>query len=262
MKCEVMLSIMNISNKDELIKNMKLNKCIIINQITKNIKTQQDDICTEQKFLSFKEKGLSKSRNKALKNATGDICILADDDVVYVDNYENIIVDAYEKYKDADVIAFVVMEENENKRSKVLKEGKLSFLKSMKLSSCNITFKRESIINNNICFDEKFGAGSTYPWGEDNIFLFDCKRKKLKMYYVAQKIADKVDTGTSTWDKSNTIEHFNYQGIIYYRMSKRFYWILILQFALRKKKIYGKELTFFQVLKAMFKGVKKYKKVI
>ena len=47
------------------------------------------------KFISCDEKGLSKSRNKAINNATGDICIIADDDVTYSDDYIEKIRQAY-----------------------------------------------------------------------------------------------------------------------------------------------------------------------
>lgn len=260
MNCEVMVSIMNQTSKKDVVQRLKLKKCVIINQVTKDICVQKDDTKLEQKFLSFKEKGLSKSRNRALKTCTGDICIIADDDVIYVDDYERIIQNAYKKYKDADIIAFVVIEEREIDRNKIYKEGKVGYLKSMKLSSTNITFKRKSLIDNSIYFDEKFGAGSLYPWGEENILLFDCLKKGLKIYYVPIKIADKRYTGETTWDSSNSVKHFNHQGIIFYRMTKKFYWILILQFVIRKTKIYKAEMTPFQVLFAMFDGVKEFKK--
>lgn len=39
------------------------------------------------RMISTTERGLSKSRNMAIKNAMGDICIFCDDDVVYRDEY-------------------------------------------------------------------------------------------------------------------------------------------------------------------------------
>ena len=43
-------------------------------------------------------------------------------------------------------------------------------------------------------------------------------------------------------------------------MSKVLYPFLIIQFVLRKKAIYNMDLKWYQVLVAMFRGVKKYKK--
>ena len=260
MKCEVLMSTMNKKSMDDLIKNSKVNNCIIVNQVTKNTSVDKNVETGNQKFISYNEKGLSKSRNRLLSKSKADICIIADDDMYYVDNYEQIIKEQYNKHPNADMIAFVVQHENKLKRKKVLKEGYLSLINTMKLQSVQITFKRKSVVLNKIKFDENFGAGAKYPWGEENIFLFDCKRKKLKIYYVPIKIATLKDTGVSSWDKSNTVDHYNRQGIIYYRMSKRLYKLLIIQFVLRKRKIYSSSLTSLQVLKAMFEGVKKHKR--
>ena len=260
MTCEVLVSTMNKQSKEEITNELNINNCVIINQVTEKKDVPKDDTTSNQKFYSYKEKGLSRSRNKAIANSIADICIVADDDMYYENNYEKIITDAYKKYEDADIIAFVVDSEDKSNRKKVLKEQRISLFKTMKLRSVQITFKRKSIIDNKILFDEQFGAGSKYPWGEENIFLFDCKKKKLKVYYIPIKIATLKYTGVSSWDRTSTKEHYQIQGIIYYRMSHFLYPILIIQFVLRKKRIYGKELTPFEVFKAMFVGVKEYKK--
>ena len=41
-------------------------------------------------------KGLTKSRNNAIQNATGDIGVIADDDVKYTNEYFNAILEVYE----------------------------------------------------------------------------------------------------------------------------------------------------------------------
>lgn len=261
MKIEVLISTMNLIDNDALIKKMKITgPSLTINQITKkglNLLNNKG----QNSILSYLEKGLSRSRNKALINSNCDICVIADDDMYYEGNYLESITNAYTKYPDADIIIFVVDNEDIAHKKKIQKEGRISYLKSLKVQSVQMTFKRESILKNNIKFDEHFGAGSTYYWGEENIFLFDCLRKGLKIYYVPVKIAT-LEISTSSWDKSNTRQHYNIQGIVYYRMSKYFYPILITQFALRKGKIYRPDLNFFQVMHHMFEGARKYKNKI
>lgn len=259
MNVEVLVSTMNQENNKQLIKDMNITgKSTIINQITKKIKPIDNIENKQHNFFSYYEKGLSKSRNKAVAKAKADICIIADDDMYYESNYDEIIKETHEKHKDADIIAFVVDNEDKKHVKKIFKEGYKGFLQSMKLQSVQITFKRKNILDKKIKFDEEFGAGSTYYWGEENIFLFDCLRKRLKIYYVPKKIAT-LKISESSWNKDNTEEHYEIQGAIYYRMSKLLYPILILQFAIRKKKIYINDLSLFTVTKCMFKGAKKYK---
>lgn len=261
MTCEVLVSTMNKEQPLKVAEELAIKKFVIINQITNNNVVKPNDILdSNKKVLSFYEKGLSRSRNKALKNSSEDICIIADDDMYYVDNYEQIIIDTHKKYPSADIIAFVVDNDNPLRKKKILKQGRIGYIKSMKLQSVQITFKRENIIKNNISFDEDFGAGSTYSWGEENIFLFDCLRKKLNIYYVPIKIATLKNTDSSTWDRTNNQNHYEQQGAIYYRMSKILFLPLVLQFIFRKKKIYKKDMSEKEIFIAMINGKRKYQK--
>lgn len=260
--CEVLVSSMNRTKKElkKLIEDMKIKSdAIIINQIPEKKISFTNEICDNKHIISVKEKGLSKSRNLAIMNAKNDICIIADDDLVYEDNYQELILDQYKLHPDADIIAFVVDNEDENRKKRILKEGRVGYIKSMKLQSVQITFKRKSILDFNINFDENFGIGAKYYWGEENIFLFDCLRKKLKIYYVPIKIGT-LKLEESMWNKDNTPNHYMIQGAIYYRMSKFLYPLLILQFGLRKKKIYSMDMTTFEVIKYMIQGAIEYKR--
>ncbi len=259
---EILISTMNQSNSKELISKMKiLDKYIIINQIPNtNIELPKKHMKKNMKFLSYHEKGLSKSRNIAIKNASSDICLISDDDMYYEKNLKKIVLDAYEKYVDADIIVFDVDNEEKAKRKKILKEGKINLFKSMKISSVQITFKRKSIIEKEIKFKENFGAGAKYEFGEENIFLAECLRKGLKIYYIPKKIATLYKDEKSTWSREQTEEHYNIQGVVYYEISKKLYPLLILQFAIRKRNIYKEKITMLELIEYMFQGVRKYKK--
>lgn len=261
MTIDVLIATMNQKEHTQLLKDMNIkDNYVIINQIIKKEIQKPTDIEKErEKFYSFYDKGLSKSRNMAIGKSDADICIIADDDMYYTEDYEKTISDAYEKYKDADIIAFVVEHENTKDEKNVMKEGRIHFVKSMKISSVQITFKRKSIINKNIKFNENFGAGAKYYLGEENIFLAKCLQKGLKIYYVPKKIAT-LRISNSTWFKGHTEENYNIAGAVYYEMSKYLYPALIIQFVLRKKWLYGKYLKPKQVMKYMFEGVKKYKR--
>lgn len=259
MNIEVLVATMN--QKDfSLIKKMNLHgDAVIINQCGKDEYTEIDENNHKIKFISCDEKGLSKSRNKAINNATGDICIIADDDVIYSDDYIEKIRQAYLKYPDADIIAFDVPSSNLERPTTVIdKEGKLGYLKSMKLASFQLTFKRQSFIENNINFNELFGAGSKYKMGEENILLFECLRKNLNLVYCKDKIGI-VNHEESTWFSGFDNKFFSDMGAIYYEMSSKLSTLLILQYSIRKYKLYKNNLTFFSALTSMFDGRKSYK---
>lgn len=262
MECEILVSVMNQKSKDAIVNRLGIkedDKCIIVNQNTKGIRVTKDDNRSNHKFLSFKEKGLSRSRNRAINNSTGNICIICDDDMTFVPDYQAIIQKAYTKHPEADIICFDFIRADRTR--KTMKEGKVGFLRSMKISSAQITFKRESIKKANIRFDENFGTGSgKCDWGEENIFLFDCLRAGLKIYYTPTTIRFIERNTNSTWSRKNSIEHFEKQGWLYYRMSPSWWKIIALQFTLRKHDLYAKDMNGWTVYKSILKGGKTYRK--
>lgn len=251
MNIEVLISTMNLENNRKLLKKMNISTpSVTINQITATNKslintTESDSI---HRVYSYSEKGLSKSRNKAMQKSKSDICILADDDIKYVDNYQKIVQNAYNTYKNADIIAFYVGNNINKKECK-----RINYLSSLKIKSVQITYKREKLKKTGILFDENYGTGTKICIGEENIFLYDCLRKKLKVYYISEKIAELLPS-SSSWFKGYTKNYFLVKGSAFYRMTKWFYPFLIVQFAIRKRKLYSMNLKLTDAIKYMFQG--------
>lgn len=245
---QVLLSTMNIKSDNEL--NNLLNKMnittnyLVINQVASKKETNIKNM----NAITVENKGLSKSRNLALKNSKDDILILADDDVIYEKEYNQIIEDAYKKYSKADIICFFVESKNKSRKIKRIRTGKIGFLRIMQISSFQISMRKSSI--KNIRFDENFGAGSIYDRGEETIFLRDCLKKGLEIRFVNKKIAS-VEQRQSTWFKGFTEDYLYKQGKVFKRIYPRFYLIIDIQFAIRKHKLYKNNVSFFKALKLM-----------
>jgi glycosyltransferase involved in cell wall biosynthesis len=250
---QVLVSTMNQESPMKLVQNMRINKYVIINQITKNINIPKNNSSNKNRILSLNERGLSRSRNKAMLNSSAEICVIADDDMDYVDDYETIVLKGFNKYPEADIIAFYVDSDDERQKKEKLKEGQLNLLMTMKIASWNIAFRRKSIIDSGLVFDENFGTGTENYMGEENIFLFDCHNKGLKIYYIPLKIAT-LRNSQSTWFNGYDKKYFSVKGKVFYRMSHILWPILIIQFAIRKKKLYENQLNIIRALQTMFKG--------
>ena len=210
-------------------------------------------------WINTFDRGLSKSRNLAIRNSDADICMISDDDLVYVDDYEEIVKTQFELYPDADIITFQVEGIEEKFKDYHNKMRKLNYLTSMKVSSVEIAFKRSSIVKNNIYFDENFGAGAKYQMGEENIFLTQCIRMGLKVIYIPIKIAD-LHMGESSWFKGCNKDYFISKGAQFTAMSRLLSIPYIIQFALRKHKLYRIDMNLVNSLKYMFQGRKEYLK--
>src|SRR5690625_4624847 len=111
-----------------LVKRMKIrDRAIVINQTDYKEYPELSLRSEKLLFISTEKRGLSRSRNRALANASEDICLLADDDVEYIDGYYEVVKEAYLKYPDADLILFDYYKEDGSISSKIAKKaGKVS----------------------------------------------------------------------------------------------------------------------------------------
>lgn len=242
----------------DLVNKMNLNtNILIINQSSKIINTSKDIDGKKLRMLSYKEKGLSKSRNRALEESNGIICLIADDDMYYYNDLEKKVLQVSKHYPEVDVFIFKV---NNHKNKFPDKIKRLRFLDILKISSVQIAFRRGCIISKNIRFNEDFGAGSDkYSSGEENIFLKECLDKKLKVYYFPITIGTLTDS-PSTWFQGFNEKFFYDKGALFYKLTK-FYWLfLIFTFAFKKYKLYKNEISFLKAVKNMFLGAMSLKR--
>jgi glycosyltransferase involved in cell wall biosynthesis len=205
---EVLISAMNLLDTSLLESTNIQTDAVLINQSNLEDYQEINYKSISVKFFSTLEKGLSKSRNKAIDLATGDICLICDDDENLHDNYEKLILKAYSEIPDADVIAFKFKYPGKKYDNSIKSIG---YLNASTISSVEITFKRKKIVESKIRFNEYFGAGSVYALGEENLFLFDCLDKGLKIYYVPIEIGS-VKQEESTWFNGFNQKYFFDKG--------------------------------------------------
>lgn len=256
MKIQVLVSTMN--DSEDIVNRLNiLSEYIIINQCDKNSIINNLD----SKFINSTEKGLSISRNMAIQNSNADICVLCDNDVYFYEDYIETIEKAYINNSKYDMLIFAIDRVDKTNLKTNRKIKKINYLNSMKMSSIGITFKNIVIKNKNIIFDNKFGAGSKYSMGEDNIFLYDCLKKGLKIGYIPVKIA-KLVNNQSTWFNGFNEKYFYDKGAIFFRMTKKHYFILNLYFAFKFTIAKKTKLGFIKILQLMKHGKDDYKKVL
>lgn len=265
MKTEVLLTIMNCKSKEEykkiLISNKITGKVLATNQLQGEKITVNED---EKRLISYNEFGASENRNHLLENAEGDICIFADNDTEFVDNYERIIENEYKKNKEADIIVFYAENQNRTReRNKKIGNKKINKIDLMRVRTNEITIKKEAIEKirkYNIKFDTNFGPGSIFRKGEETVFIADLLNAGMKIYSVNKTISSSKNE-SSTWF-SGFNEKFLYdQGAIFYRVYKNKYKIMIWQYLVRKYCLYGKNFSVRQAYKAMCEGALRCKEI-
>ena len=250
MKLEVILSVMNLK-KEDLNKMNITSKCTVINQCDKEAFEKYKNF----NIYSYNELGLSNSRNRGLEHVTEDIVILCDDDVVYNEDYEKNILQEFENNPKADVIYFNMYSPYRKKRE-LKKRKRLHFYNCFHHASCNIAFRRESIKNKNIRFNNKYGDNARWGNGSDTIFIRDALRNKLKIY------SSPIYLGTvyhreSTWFKGYDEKYFFNKGALFTAINRRFRIFLCLQYLIRHREVL-QNIKLLQAFKIMLKGSNDY----
>ncbi|HFI0518691.1 TPA: glycosyltransferase, partial [Streptococcus suis] len=99
----VLVATLNNKNVPELVKNMNLSEVdtIVVNQSTSGRSETHLEKVEHSTIIYSDRLGLSASRNDAIAQAEDSaICQIADDDLVFVDQYESIVEKAYQEFPD------------------------------------------------------------------------------------------------------------------------------------------------------------------
>ena len=210
------------------------------------------------RIVEKKEKGLSRSRNLALFEATDDICLFCDNDVKYTNDAADIVENAFERYPEAGIICFFI-ERTERHQPVRSGEGVMSKKDMMRIFSPEIAV-RKSLLGG-LRFDEDFGAGARYRMGEENIFLFEAARRGIQRIYIPSKIAQTLPN-ESSWFTGFDRDFYHARGAGYEAMDGRIWHILTWQNLIRKRKEYKNTISTLDAYRAMKEGRKEYRRIL
>ena len=251
MDFELLISTMYLKNVKLFLQERNINSnVVIINQCDQEkveiLKYKNYTV----KIYSTLERGLSKSRNMALKMASAKYVLLADDDIKYMKNYVEII----EK--------FIAKEQASIYIFRVLKGNKLRWIprkvgrnSTFRVHSSEILLRREDVVKNEIVFDERFGIGALYICGEETIFLNDCLNKKLRIVNSNKQIGFEEEKRKSYWFNGFNEDVLISVASAMTRINKHSSIFWIFQFCVRKHALYNKEnISFLFALKIMYRA--------
>lgn len=187
------------------------------------------------KYLHFAECGVGLNRNNALMRADADICLFADDDMVYCNDYIDIVKNAFKKHADADIIAFNIKEKRPT-RFVIKKDERVWYHNYLRYGTARVAVRLKRVRECGISFNLCYGGGTEHCHGEDSIFLTECLKKGLKMYAVPYYIAELTENRPSTWNMGYDEKYLADQGCLYRAISRHYWKLLCLQDALRRSK--------------------------
>lgn len=162
-------------------------RLLIVNQTTpeKLLSSDYPNI----KVINIFEKGLSKSRNTALRHATGKIVLIADDDVIYPENFRETIIKAYNEHPKMPVICFQTRTTEGKPFGKYASRPFLFGMHNLnKVLSIEVTARLALIWEKDCVFNEWFGLGARFQDAETLFFLRRVIKNGLRVLFYPESI--------------------------------------------------------------------------
>ena len=257
MKYQLLVSTMN-RNDISFLEDMNVkSNTIVVNQSDHFDYEKVSGGSYDIEMYSFAERGVGLSRNTALMRATADIVEFADDDMVFVDNYEEIVVREFEMHPEADAILFSIDSLNPDRPShRIDRFKRVNRFQGIKYGCARLAVRRSKLLYNNISFSLLFGGGTKYSAGEDTIFISDMIKAGMKVCISPQKVAD-VKQESSSWFNGFTDKFFKDKGSLIEAAFPSLSKILAVLLAVKNRRKYNT--TFGHLYKLYTAGMKEYR---
>ena len=134
-------------------------------------------------YITTDRKGLSLARNIGIKDSSGEIILLSDDDCWYKNKSIEKISDFFKQNEETDILLTQIYDPIANVPYKIYPNESRKITRATELlskSSLEIAYRRSGVIIN---FDELFGLGGVYVAGEENDFLIRSLRVNKRIQY-------------------------------------------------------------------------------
>ena len=212
------------------------------------------------KMISTQTRGVGINRNLGLMYANADICLFADDDVVYHDDMEKRVIAEFDAHPDADVFIFHLDTTDPVRKQKTYQQTrKCGRFERMPWGGVRIAFRLNAVKKANVWFTTLFGGGCVFPSGEDSMWLADAKRKGL-IFYVSKETIGTVSFEESTWFTGADEKYYYGKGAYYAAVHKQTFWLWVLYFMVRTKN--STSLRTKQVITWMLNGRNGYRQMV
>ncbi|MEZ8743220.1 glycosyltransferase family 2 protein [Vibrio sp. 10N.261.49.A5] len=201
----------------------------------------------------YKEKGISRSRNRAIEKSNTDYIWFLDDDVELVmSGVEEVLEFLEEESPDAMTVRIGSLEKPTDfykEYQKNLTGYKNSQIMAMKVSSIELIVSKEYITTNGIKFQENVGLGTQFPCTEENIFVLDLLKRKARFFF--SEIVAVLHTTKMDQRLKISEGHYKARGQLLKYLP--FYWrfFLLIRWSIRC----DKEVGFISRVRFLIKGI-------
>lgn len=255
MRLQLLVAAVN-QSADQLPQQMNIGSdAIIVNQ-TDHYGYQEFDFRGHQiRFFSMAERGVGLSRNHSLLRADAEISLFADEDIFYVDDYEKLVLKAFETYPQADMLLFNVQAAPGRETYHIGEFKRVRSYNCGRYPTYSFAVRTKEVRKRNITFSLLFGGGAKYSNGEDSLFVQECIKKGMKVYKVPVSIGQEIER-PSTWFKGYNEKFFFDRGVLYWHLYGKLRHLMALRFLLAHKGEMCQDIPVKKAYQLMKEGMK------
>lgn len=251
---QVLASVMN-QGMEEIVKKMNISSdAVIINQCDRYGYEEMECRGHRVRFFSCAERGVGRSRNNAILRADRDICLFSDQDIVYVDGYETLIAEEFNRNPRADMILFNIEVEQERRTYHIEDRKRVHWYNCGRYGAVSFAVRTEKLLESRVTFSLLFGGGARYSNGEDSLFLKEFMDRGYRVY-TAPVVIGREEAGESTWFAGYNRKFFYDRGVLYHDLYGRLAWPMALRFLLVHKDKMCRETGIKQAWTWMAEGI-------
>lgn len=211
------------------------------------------------RVFSIEGKGLSRNRNNALRHAKGDICLIADDDLVLHPEGIRAIISTFEQNPELDFATFRYDSKGDQKQYPALSFDLRVFPRGYFVSSIEIAFRRISV-QGKLWFDEHFGLGAPVLGAcEESVWVHDALSMGMQARFFPITIVTHNHPTTGIRCATSPAVVMANGAYLYVAKQHDYMWLRAWLMAWRVSR--KGDLSFIQALKWVLNGIKYAKSI-
>ena len=189
-----------------------------------------------------------------------EFILFSDDDLVFIDGYEQAVLSEFERHPRAEAIKFNLHDLSSTRKISMSRIERFEKATRRNMSSsgvCGLVLKAEALKKYGLHFHENFGTGTENYCGEDTIFLMDLLDKKVKFYRSPIDISG-IDQTYSSWSTGHNERYFTTIGMVLGTIYPRLSYLLVIRSAWKAYRRKTSTLGFWQILSCYYRGLKQH----
>lgn len=262
-RIEVLVTTMHQSDFNKYLQMNLQTDAVLANQTNENGYSETVINGCAVKMVSTDSRGSSRNRNIAMAHANqkAEYVLFSDDDLVFVDGYEQIILDEFEKHPEAEAIKFNIHDLSLTRKISMRRIERFEKATRRNMSSSGVwglVIKRDALRRYNLHFHENFGPGTENFCGEDTIFLMEMLDKKVQLFRSPVDIAG-IDQTESTWFQGHNERYFTTAGMVLGTVYPKMSYLLVIRSAFKAYQRKDSGMSFMKILSCYYQGIRHYR---